>query len=339
MKNLTYIILGLFLSSTLLSGCNDLLLEEDLTSENPQANFDYLWRQCDEKYAYFDLKGIDWDQVRIDYSSRLFDGMSQDSLFRVLGGMLTELKDDHTNLVSNFNISFFGTSFLGQDNFDWRIVRDNYLPRDHYVSGPFSHDFIADQRIGYVRFASFPGSVDSDNLGFVLSRYRNTEGLILDIRENGGGAVSDVFDVLERFVDRRTLVNYSRIKNGPGHDDFTAAEPVFVDPSPGIRYLKKVIVLVDRGTYSAGSFTSLATKAIPNMILMGDTTGGGLGLPNGGQLPNGWTYRFSISQALDLDLDESYENGVPPDIPALIDWTDRTTDEVIERAILEILGE
>ena len=54
-------------------------------------------------------------------------------------------------------------------------------------------------------------------------------------------------------------------------------------------------------------------------------------------LPNGWTYRFSITRALTLDLDDSYENGVPPDINASIDWTDLTTDEILEAAIAEIL--
>ena len=133
------------------------------------------------------------------------------------------------------------------------------------------------------------------------------------------------------------MTNYSRLKSGPGKNEFTPAEPVYVKPHDGTRYLKKVIVLVDRGSYSASSFTSLATKAIPNMILMGDTTGGGLGLPNGGELPNGWNYRFSITQALTLDKDESYENGVPPDIVSLFDWNDLTKDEVIEQALTELL--
>ena len=66
------------------------------------------------------------------------------------------------------------------------------------------------------------------------------------------------------------------------------------------------------------------------------TTGGGGGMPNGGQLPNGWTYRFSISQLLDLDGNNYAEDGVPPDILVSFDWTDLTKDEIIERAIQEI---
>ncbi|WP_025666927.1 S41 family peptidase [Aquimarina megaterium] len=327
---------SILLISLSLISCEKALFENDLASTNPKDNFEYLWNECNEKYSYFDVKNIDWDVVKSEYAAKIYDGMSEDSLFNVLGGMLTELRDDHTNLISNFNVSTFRVDYLGQDNFDWRIIEDHYLNRDYYVTGPFLHNFLDNKEIGYVRFPSFPGTVDADNLNFVLNRYKNTKGLILDMRENGGGAVTDIFAILSRFVERKTLVNYSRIKSGPGRNDFSAAEPVYVSPYSGIRYKNKIVVLVDRGTYSAGSFFSLATKALPNITLIGDTTGGGLGLPNGGQLPNGWTYRFSITQALTLDKNPDYENGVPPDIEALIDWSDLTKDEVLERAILEL---
>ncbi|MBG6130743.1 C-terminal processing protease CtpA/Prc [Aquimarina sp. EL_43] len=327
---------SILLISLSLTSCEKALFENDLASTNPKDNFEYLWNECNEKYSYFDVKNIDWDVVKSEYAAKIYDGMSEDSLFNVLGGMLTELRDDHTNLISNFNVSTFRVDYLGQDNFDWRIIEDHYLNRDYYITGPFLHNFLDNKEIGYVRFPSFPGTVDADNLNFVLNRYKNTKGLILDMRENGGGAVTDIFAILSRFVERKTLVNYSRIKSGPGRNDFSAAEPVYVSPYSGIRYKNKIVVLVDRGTYSAGSFFSLATKALPNITLIGDTTGGGLGLPNGGQLPNGWTYRFSITQALTLDKNPDYENGVPPDIEALIDWSDLTKDEVLERAILEL---
>lgn len=330
-KLYSILLIGLSLIS-----CEKALFENDLASTNPKDNFEYLWNECNEKYSYFDLKNIDWDVVKSEYSAKIYDGMSEDSLFKVLGGMLTELRDDHTNLISNFNVSTFRVDYLGQDNFDWRIIEDHYLNRDYYITGPFLHNFLDNKEIGYVRFPSFPGTVDTKNLDFVLNRYINTKGLILDMRENGGGAVTDIFKILSRFVERRTLLNYSRIKNGAGRNDFSEAEPVYVSPYNGIRYKNKIVVLVDRGTYSAGSFFSLATKALPNITLIGDTTGGGLGLPNGGQLPNGWTYRFSITQALTLDKSPDYENGVPPDIEALVDWSDLTKDEVLERAILEL---
>lgn len=332
MKNIFYI----FSALMLLTSCEKVFFEKDIASTNSQENFDYLWNECNEKYSYFDLKNIDWDEMKIEYSSKLYEGMSEDSLFNVLGGMLTELKDDHTNLISNFNISNFGVQNLGQDNFNWRIIEDNYLSPNYYLTGPFVHDFISNNEIGYVRFSSFTGEIDKTNIDFILNRYKNTKGLIIDLRENGGGAETDVFALLSRFVETKTLVYYSKIKTGVGHNDFSEAEPAYVSPYNGIRYTNKVAVLIDRGTFSAGSFTSLATKAISNMVLIGDTTGGGLGLPNGGQLPNGWTYRFSITQALTLDKSPDYENGVPSDIQVLLDWSNLTHDEIIDRAIIEL---
>ena len=320
-----------------LISCEKILFEESKKSIKAQENFDYLWKQCNEKYSYFEVKDIDWELVRLKYSSRIYADMSQDSLFNVLGGMLRELKDDHTNLISGFNVSRFGVVYLGQDNFDWRIVEDHYLNRDYLISGPFSHNFLANGEVGYIRFPSFTGTMNKENLNYILNKYKNTKGLIIDLRENGGGAVSDVFKLLSRFIEEPRVVYYSRIKNGKEHTNFSSIEPVIIAPSKEIRYTKKVMMLVDRGTYSAGSLTSIATKAIPNITLVGDTTGGGLGLPNGGQLPNGWTYRFSVTQTLSLDKNPVYEKGVPPDVSVLMDWSDLTKDEVIEEALNQIL--
>ena len=330
-KLIAVIALSLFAVS-----CQEEFFEKDMPSTNPFDNFEYLWKECDKKYSFFDVKKINWNDVKVKYSSKLYEGMSGDSLFKVMGSMLNELRDDHTNLVSNFNVSSYKVNLTAQDNFDWRIVVDNYITKNYYQSGPFSHNFLNNGKIGYVRFPAFTGTVDAKNLDFVLSRYKNTNGLIVDLRENGGGAVTDVFNILSRFVEAKTLVYYSRIKKGPGHNDFSEAEPAYVEPYKGIRYNKKVVFLVDRGTYSAGSFTSLATKALDNITLIGDTTGGGLGLPNGGQLPNGWTYRFSITQALTLDKKPDYENGVPPDIKVAFDWSNRAKDKILDRAILEL---
>ena len=316
--------------------CEEAIWDKAVETTSPQSNLDYLWKECNEKYSYFELKNIDWDAIKVEYSAKIHDKMTEDALFNVLGDMLTELKEDHTNLISNFNISRFGTHHLGQDNFDWRIITDNYLPKDYYISGPFAHGFIANGEIGYVRFSSFSDEIDQINTDFVLNRYKDTKGLILDLRENGGGSPKDMFKLLSRFVETKTLIYYSRIKSGPNHNDFSDSKPAYVEPYDGERYKNKVVILTDRGTFSAGSFTALAAKAISNIVLIGDTTGGGLGLPNGGQLPNGWTYRFSITQALTLDKSPDYENGVPPDIPVLFDWNDLKTDEIIERAIIEL---
>lgn len=328
----------ILLALTLMVSCETLFFEKRQSSQDPEDNFEYLWRECDEKYSFFEVKKIDWDSIHEVYSEKIHPGLSDDKLFSILADMLNELRDGHVNLVSNFNISFYHIEQLGPDNYDSRIILDNYLSEDAYYSGPFTHDFLADSLVAYVRFPAFTGTMTSENLDFILEKYEDTHGMIIDLRENGGGAALDIFSLMGRFVDEKTHLYDSRIKTGPLANEFSELEPAYAFPSDSQKYEGKLMILIDRGSYSASSFFALGAKALPNMTLVGDTTGGGLGLPNGGQLPNGWQYRFSVTQALDLE-GNNWETGVPPDTVVIMSDDDRAAgiDPVIETAIDLIL--
>lgn len=333
MNKFSYSILAIALTS--LTSCERIFWEENLASSDPKENFEYLWNQVDRHYSYFDVKGIDWNEVKTRYSDSISADMSEVELFRVLGNMMNELRDDHTNLVSPFNISMYEVMLNYQPNYNERTIRDHYIPEMMHT-GSLVHNFIDGDSIAYVRYSSFVSPVTDEDMDFVLQRYADTKGLILDLRANGGGNLMNIPIIMERFVDERVLTGYSETRNGPGYDDFSDPEGFFYNPHDGIRYTKPVMVLVDRGSYSATTFFSMTTKALDNVTLVGDTTGGGGGLPNGGQLPNGWTYRFSVSRLLDLDMVNYAEQGVPPDIVASFDWTDLTKDEILERAMEEL---
>ncbi|GAB5465854.1 MAG: S41 family peptidase [Candidatus Kapaibacteriales bacterium] len=329
-----YIIIIAFF--TCFTSCEQVLFEDKIETNDPFVNFEYLWNECNEKYSYFDLKDVNWEDVKNKYSGKIYNGMSEDSLFNVLGGMLKELKDDHANLISNFKTSFYGVEYQSQDNFDWRIIIDNYFDSQFNITGPFTHNFIENQQMGYIRLSSFVNEIEPSHLDYILDKYKDTKGLVFDVRENGGGAIINVYAILSRFINDQTLVYYSRIKSGKGINDFSEAKKVYIQPYYGKRYTKDIVLITDRGTYSSGSLITLASKAIPHITIIGDTTGGGLGMPNGGQLPNGWRYRFSITQTLTLDKKTDYENGVPPDISVNFDWNDLKKDEILDRAIEEL---
>lgn len=321
----------------LTSACEKAIFKKKGESNKAVDNFDYLWNQVDMRYAYFDYKKVNWDNVYATYRPKVYEGMSEDSLFNTMGAMLNELKDGHVNLISPFNISRYDFWLQGPANIDDRVIIENYIGSDRVSTGPFTHNFLRDKEIGYIRFRSFSG-IDDVQLDYILDRYKDTKGLIFDIRQNGGGIVNDVYMIISRFITDSTYVYQSIGKIGPGHNEFGQPEKSILGPSASsIKYLKKVIVLTDRGSYSSGSFFTLIAKAIPNMTVIGDTTGGGLGLPNGGQLPNGWTYRCSITQTLDIDGD-NYENGIPPDKLVLVDKTRlvQGIDDVLEAAMKEI---
>jgi hypothetical protein len=327
------ILLGLI---SICYACEEMLFEEEKASADPFENFEYLWQRCHEQYSYFELKNVNWVNVKQEYEQKLFEGMSQDSLFNVLFSMLNELKDDHVNLVSGFKTSFYGGAYQVQDNFEWRVIVDHYFDEPYQITGPFQHGHITNQNIVYVRLSSFATNLSTDHLDYILTTYAETTGLILDLRENGGGQIENVYKLLERFADEERIIAYSQIKNGIGQENFTAPEPVIVKPYSGIKYVKPVKVLTDAGTFSSGSLFALGTKAFPQITLIGQKTGGGLGMPAGGQLPNAWTYRFSVTRTLDLQMSQEPEQGVLPDIEVEFNWNDLTVDEILQEAIFQL---
>lgn len=337
-KNFKYIFIFIVLTGLL--SCEKAIMDEE-AAHDPITSFDYLWREVDQHYAFFEYKNVNWNKVYIDYRSKISSQTNPYQLFDIIFDMLSELKDGHVNLISSFNISRYEFDLQGKNNYNERLIKENYLSSKYYITGPFTHDFIKDLNIGYIRYHSFSDQVSAYSMDLILARFSDSNGIILDLRQNGGGAVSNIFRILEHFVKSETPVYQSIIKTGPGHQEFSDAQIARVSPKGQFSYHQKpVMVLVDRGSFSATSFFSLATKAIPNMYLVGDTTGGGLGAPSGGQLPNGWTYRVSVTQTLSMQ-GKNFENGVPPDYFSELNANDLTlgNDAVIDKAVSIILGE
>ena len=78
-------------------------------------------------------------------------------------------------------------------------------------------------------------------------------------------------------------------------------------------------------------------KHAPNVIQVGQITGGGGGLPMTHFLPNGWHLFFSSNVLLDVNKNH-IEPGVVPDIEAEMgDYQTTHKDGIVEKAIEELL--
>lgn len=340
MKNIRIFLLCI-VTITLVS-CERAFMEADVPNK-PVNVFDYLWNKVDQQYAFFDLKGVDWDSVYEVYRPKVSeDDMHVDSLFQVCAAMLNTLQDGHTNLISKFDVSHNDSVYYrmyANRNINTEVVVLNYLTVNYHTSGGFTHNAIRDGKVAYIRYASFMDDITTDNLSNLLDYYQDCKGLILDLRQNGGGNIDNIRILLSIFYNHGQPLYQTQIKSGPDHNEFTELTTVYAedidydDPFTEEPYTKPVAVLIDRGSYSATSFFALCTMAYPNIRLFGDYSGGGLGLPNGGVLPNGWTYRFSITRTLDMN-GNNYENGVPPDVRVILDpaCTAQGVDNVIEVA-------
>lgn len=322
--------LSLFLSLLLLLLCS--CIREEEYDNSAVGNFEALWRLIDEHYCYLDYKGIDWDAVRGQYRVQVTDGMGNDALFEVLGNMLAELKDGHVNLYSAWNTARYWDWYLDYPrNFSEALVED-YLGRDYRIGGGARYTILKDN-IGYVYYPDFSAGIGDGNLDEMLLYLGVCNGLIIDVRGNGGGNLTTSSKLAARFTNERVHVGYLQHKTGPGHSDFSDPEPLYIDPSDGVRWQKPVVVLTNRHSYSATNDFVNSMRCFPQVTLMGDRTGGGGGMPFSSELPNGWGVRFSASPTLDAD-GQHIEDGIDPDIH--VDMTEedeaRGLDTIIEAA-------
>ncbi|MBQ8673223.1 MAG: S41 family peptidase [Bacteroides sp.] len=311
-----------------LSSC----IREEQFDNTPRGNFEALWKTIDERYCYLDYKQVDWDDVHDRYAPLITDDMSSSGLFEVLGNMLAELKDGHVNLYSTSNMARYWNWYLDYPrNFNESII-EQYLGRDYRIAGGIKYTILEDN-IGYAQYEDFSSGVGEGNLDEVLSYFAICDGLIIDVRNNGGGVLTYAERFASRFTNEKVLTGYIMHKTGKGHSDFSEPEPVYVTPSNSIRWQKPVIVLTNRHAYSATNDFVNAMRYFPNVTLVGDKTGGGAGLPFSSELPNGWGVRFSASPHLDADR-RHIEFGIDPDIKVDMTSEDeaRGVDTIIETA-------
>ena len=327
MKNISFWLLAL--GSWLLLSCVD----TDERSDTPTGNFEALWQIIDEHYCFFDYKqheyGLDWNAVYNKYKVRVSDHMTSEQLFEVLTDMLAELRDGHVNLGSSMDYGrYWAWHEAYPQNFSDTLER-RYLGTDYKIAAGMKYR-VLDDNIGYIRYDSFLQGIGEGNLDDCLTYLALCRGLIIDIRNNGGGELTTAEKLAGRFVQEKTLVSYMQHKTGKGHNDFSSLEARYLEPSSNIRWHKPVCVLTNRSVFSAANDFAVMMHTLPNVKLVGDHTGGGSGMPMTNSLPNGWSVRYSACPMYDAKKQQT-EFGIDPDIKAAL--TDEATAQGIDLII------
>ncbi len=328
-KTLYFLLITLTLC---LSSC----VEEKQYSDNPRGNFEALWKLLDEHYCFFEYKnqqyGLDWDYVHDKYSRMIEPDMSERQLFEVLGNMLGELRDGHVNMWSPFDMARYWSWHENYpQNFSDSIQR-RYLGTDYKITGGARYK-ILDDNIGYVYWGGFDFPIGTGSLDEIINGLMTCNAIIIDVRNNGGGMITTAEKVAARFTDETLLVGYMQHKTGKGHNDFSEKRRQMLKPAASLRWHKPVAVLTNRSVYSATNEFVKYMKCCPNVITVGDKTGGGAGMPFTGEIPVGWSVRFSACPMFDKD-GNSVEFGIDPDYKVDITSEDysKSVDTIIEFA-------
>jgi carboxyl-terminal processing protease len=310
------------------------------SSGSPSTNFEALWKEFDAQYSFFVIKNINWDSLHAVYRPQVSSQTTDIQLFQILSSLLGVLKDPHVSLTTPFGtyqytgwFDRFPANFLGTTAInrylsnDYGTVAGGYL-RYGKISGNLGYLYVGPNLIG-------DSGVWNQAIDVIIDSLKGTKGIIVDIRNNGGGNDGLGSIVAGRFADQQRNYSYTKTRNGPLHTDFTDYQVHTIQPQGFRQFLKPVALLTNRRCLSSAEGTILMFKALPNVTVIGDTTGGGSANPISLTLPNGWSYRVSrwIQYTAEKTIFEG--TGLPPDIPLWITPAESAAgrDAILDRAI------
>jgi C-terminal processing protease CtpA/Prc len=143
-----------------------------------------------------------------------------------------------------------------------------------------------------------------------------------------------------RFTLRSVPASYVEIRTDPRVTDMEMPLTRSIGPRGPWQFTKPVVVISGRGGLSATESFVAAMRTLPQVTVIGDTTGGASGNPGTFALGNGW--QFTVPRWLEFAPDRTpiEWRGVAPTIA--IAWRpsqyDSTRDPLIDAAV-GLLGE
>lgn len=305
-------------------------------NNDPVDVFDAFWHEIDRNYSFFTYTHLNWDSIYTVYRPRVSSATDDRELFQIFGQMLDLLHDAHTNLYSPFgvigNIHYFESFPINELS-----LSESYFETYSTINRVLDIGMLKQANIAYLKIKTFDGDPTFfDALDSILPLFGATKALIIDVRSNRGGLVSNSQSVAGRFADSSRLVGRYRTRNGPNHQDFSAWIDFKLMPKTNsIPYPKPLVLLTNRSSYSATEWFIEQMHTLPQVTCIGDTTGGGSAIPLARELPNSWMLRISNTQTQQLSGGDYQFKGIPPDLPVWINAEDEAKgrDTILERAI------
>lgn len=357
------IIASIFAGLCLMTSCEKYETVKELDTDFVR-NYEAFWNMVNENYcflgtAYGNTKNVDWQAVYDKWMPVVANEVKDEyELFNIIGLSLDVLRDGHIWMKSDFK-SYSNSEYLlmpdgvnyYSSNFVSGLVADCYfklaIDKDDYkgnklfrTTNGFQYGLIEREgkKIAYIYYSTFEKEFQEVDLKRLEPFVQDADALVLDIRNNPGGAAIYGINLAGYFFKEKTHVAYGAFKTGPGYDDFSEPTPTYVIPSAKHDWSDKpTAVLIDREVYSTANLFTCIMKQAPNVTVVGQISGGGGGMPMSHYLPNGWDLVFSSNILLDKNM-KHIEGGIEPDVEASIgDYKTTKKDGVVEKAVEELL--
>lgn len=216
---------------------------------------------------------------RNDYPvvSEVFEGYAFDKAGVKIGDIITSvIKDNETISLKNKNQEEIFQYFRGapNTNIEITILRGNQtlnkkITRVNVKSKNVPYAGMVTQNIGYIKLDEF-GQKCSDEIETELKKLMATtqlKGLVLDLRNNGGGLLNEAVDIVRLFVGNNQLVVTLKGKNEDGPKKWLTQGPAIAPDLP-------LLVLVNKNSASASEVVSGSLQDLDRAIIVGQTSFG-----------------------------------------------------------------
>ncbi len=337
----------------------------------PVAVFDVFWQTFAEHYAFNQEKQWDWQAKYAEWRAKLHNDMDEDALLGVLEQLMESLRDGHAIVFDAEGNEVIKSkfprkpeykkrlyqAFQQQQKFDyyrpfywhnyrqWQRVLNSYLTAPS-VPAVVDEDIVIAtlaQHVHYIRIDEMGGYVAGDRASQVaavdavmqnlLPELANAEGLVIDLRLNGGGHDDIANAWLSYLINKELVTGRKRIKLATG---FGAQRELLVRPAQSDRDLGPIVALISEETASAAESFLQGLRARGSVIFVGENSFGALSTMLFKTLPNGWSFSLSNSQYLAHDGTNYEFVGLPVDHKVAFrspEQIDTGVDLAIEKAL------
>ena len=186
------------------------------------------------------------------------------------------------------------------DKKEYSIVRDNIVVKS-------VESKMIDGDIGYIKLNTF----ENVNAGIEIRKALNdvkskgAKGLILDVRNNGGGLLSNAAEIASMFLKKDDIIVFTVDRDGRKDAMKASGEQIWQGP---------LVMLINEGSASASEILAGAIRDNNYGILIGYHSFGKASVQSVRQLPDNSALLLTIAKYLTPDNHDISKKGINPDI-------------------------
>jgi len=206
--------------------------------------------------------------------------------------------------------------------------------KDKTLEQIIAQDNNANSSVAYIRLSQFGDNTNKDwttlinNLNIQIRKENNFKGIILDLRNNPGGYLTDAQYIASEFLPQGSPV----VSESSSIDNKTLS----VD-RVGLLTDKPLVVLINKGSASASEIVAGALRDDRKIELIGETSFGKGTIQQAEDLGNGSGLHVTIAKWLTPSGIWVNGTGLKPDVSVNLDPKDPSRDTQLEKAVEELL--